>query len=57
MWFWRLERLGADTVALSQAVAVLEHATLHEASELARLDPEAAVTAADELLAANILTA
>ena len=34
----RLERLGPDAAALAQAVAVLEHATLREAAELARLE-------------------
>jgi DNA-binding CsgD family transcriptional regulator len=52
----RLERLGPDAVALAQAVAILEHTTLHDAGELARLDTAAAVAAADELRAAEILT-
>ena len=52
----RLERLGPDVAGLAQAVAVLEHASLREASELARLDPSAAVAAADQLMAAGILT-
>ena len=43
--------------ALAQAVAILEHATLRDAGELARLEPESAVAAADDLLAAGILTA
>ena len=43
----RLDRLGADAVALAQAVAVLEHASVREAGELARMDPEAAVAGAD----------
>ncbi|HEX3805060.1 MAG TPA: AAA family ATPase [Solirubrobacteraceae bacterium] len=53
----RLERLGPDAIALAQAVAILERATLRDAGELARLDPAATVAAADDLLAAEILTA
>ncbi|HEX3618337.1 MAG TPA: AAA family ATPase [Solirubrobacteraceae bacterium] len=53
----RLERLGADAVALAQAVAVLEHASVREAAALARMDQKQAVTAADQLLSAGILTA
>ena len=52
----RLERLGTDVVALAQAVAVLEHANLREAVEIARLDHRAAVAAADQLSSAGILT-
>ena len=52
----RLERLGTDVMALAQAAAVLEHATLHEAAELARLDHATAVIAADQLMSAGILT-
>jgi DNA-binding CsgD family transcriptional regulator len=53
----RLGRLGPDAVALAQAVAILEHATLRDAGELARLQAASAVAAADDLLAAGILTA
>jgi len=53
----RLGRLGPDAVRLAQAVAILEQATLRDAGELARLEPESAVAAADDLLAAGILTA
>jgi len=53
----RLDRLGAETGALAQAVAVLEHASVREAAELARMDQEAAVAGADQLLSAGILTA
>ncbi len=53
----RLERLGAAAGALAQAVSVLEHAGMHQAAELARLDPAAAVAAADQLLSAGILSA
>jgi DNA-binding CsgD family transcriptional regulator len=53
----RLERLGTDAVALAQAVAVLEHASVNEAAGLARMDQKAAVGAADQLLSAGILTA
>ncbi|MDE3133288.1 MAG: AAA family ATPase, partial [Acidobacteriota bacterium] len=53
----RLERLGPAAGALAQAVAVLEHAGVREAAELARLDQAAAVAAADRLLSAGILTA
>jgi DNA-binding CsgD family transcriptional regulator len=52
----RLERLGPDAIALAQAVAILEHATVRDAGELARLEPAAAVSAADDLLPAEILT-
>lgn len=52
----RLERLGPEVVALAQAVSVLEHASLREAAETARLDHPAAVTAADQLLSMGILT-
>jgi DNA-binding CsgD family transcriptional regulator len=52
----RLERLGADAGALAQAVSVLEHASVREAAELARIDQAAAVAAADQLLSAGILT-
>jgi DNA-binding CsgD family transcriptional regulator len=53
----RLERLGADAGALAQAVAVLEHASVREAGELARMEQRLAVAAADQLLSAGILTA
>lgn len=52
----RLERLGSDCVVLAQAVAVLEHASVREAAELAQIDPEMAVAAADQLLSAGLLT-
>jgi DNA-binding CsgD family transcriptional regulator len=53
----RLERLGPDAAALSQAVAVLEHATIRDAAELAGLETGSAVAAADDLLTAGVLTA
>ncbi len=53
----RLGRLGPDAAALARAVAILEHASLRDAGDLARLQSAAAVAAADELLAAGILTA
>jgi DNA-binding CsgD family transcriptional regulator len=53
----RLDRLGVDAGALAQAVAVLEHASMREAAELARMGHEAAVAGADRLLSAGILTA
>ena len=52
----RLERLGPDAGALAHAVAVLEHASVREAAGLARIEQESAVNAADQLLAAGILT-
>lgn len=53
----RLERLGPGPVALAQAVSVLEHAGVRDAAELARIDHAAAVSGADLLLSAGILTA
>ncbi len=52
----RLERLGPDAVALAQAVAILEHASLRDAGEVARLESGSAVAAADSLAAAGVLS-
>ncbi|MDE3131884.1 MAG: AAA family ATPase, partial [Acidobacteriota bacterium] len=53
----RLERLGPEASALAQAVAVLEHASVRGAGELARIGQAAAVASADQLVSAGILTA
>jgi DNA-binding CsgD family transcriptional regulator len=51
----RLSRLGAASVDLARAVATLESAELRHAAELAGLDEQAAIRAADELAGARIL--
>jgi DNA-binding CsgD family transcriptional regulator len=53
----RLDRLGADAVALAQAVAILEQASVAGAAQIARLDLETAVATADQLVAAGVLSA
>jgi DNA-binding CsgD family transcriptional regulator len=53
----RLGRLGDDATALARAVAVLESASLQQATALARLDDQRAAGAADALIAAQILAA
>jgi DNA-binding CsgD family transcriptional regulator len=53
----RLHRLGPDAAALARAVAVLESASLQQATALARLDQQKAAGAADALVAAEILAA
>jgi DNA-binding CsgD family transcriptional regulator len=53
----RLSRLGDDATALARAVAVLESASLRQATALARLYDRQAADAADALVAAQILTA
>jgi len=53
----RLARLGTTATALARAAAVLERATLSQVTALAGIDREAGRRAADELLAAQILTA
>ncbi len=52
----RLVAAGDQAVALADAVAVLGEAALQEAAQLAGLDELEAVTAADRLVAADILT-
>ncbi len=54
----RVRRLGADAVALARAVATLEGCTpLALAARVARLEEDAALTAADGLARAGVLTA
>jgi DNA-binding NarL/FixJ family response regulator len=52
----RLERLGREAVLLAHAVAVLERASLRDAGQLAGLQTDDAVLAADALLAAGIIS-
>ena len=51
----RIAAAGAAAVQLADAVAVLGDAPLHQAARLAALDDPDAVTAADRLVAADIL--
>lgn len=53
----RLERLGPDAMALAQAVAILERASVRQAAELARLEDGVAIATADRLVSAGILAA
>jgi energy-coupling factor transporter ATP-binding protein EcfA2 len=53
----RLARLGADASLLARSVAVLESASLRQASGLAGIDQERARVAADRLISAEILAA
>lgn len=53
----RIRRLGAQATALAQALAVLERARLHHAADLAKLDDEEAVDAAEALAETHILAA
>ena len=52
----RLNRLGSDSRNLARAVAVLENASLHQASTLAGLAGERALRAADRLIAAQLVS-
>ena len=52
----RISRLGADPVALAQAVAVLESARRADAAALAGLGDERAAAAIDALVAAGIVS-
>ncbi|MBV9417289.1 MAG: AAA family ATPase, partial [Solirubrobacterales bacterium] len=51
----RLNRLGTDSRNLARAIAVLESATLRQASNLCGLDGARALRAADRLISAQIL--